>query len=49
MNEQENWYIEYDFKTLSILEEPNFDTLIYRVAQMLGEVVGPPSTADSDS
>lgn len=48
MNEQ-NWYIEYDFKTLSILEEPNFDSLIYRVAKMLGEVVGPAPTFDSDS
>lgn len=32
MQEEANWYIEYDYKTLTILNNPDYQSLIYQYA-----------------
>ena len=49
MNQSNDWYIEYDFKTFSILEKPNFEDLIYDIAEKFEDVVGPPKQYIEDS
>ena len=40
-NIERSWYIQYDFKTFHILEDPNYNDLIFKCAELFLEVEGP--------
>lgn len=40
-NEERNWYIEYDFKVFHILNDSQFGSMIFKLAEMFGDVEGP--------
>ena len=40
-SEGKNWYIEYDYKTLNIINDPKFQIIIFKEVELFAGYEGP--------